>query len=231
VILFAAWLVSSAIAQIGGTSPTFQPNATPEEKIWAENLIRSAEQGNAEAQFNLSQNYMDGHVFTQSWPETIKWLRASAEQGFLDSQANLGALYYVGKGVPRDYSQAVLWSQKAADQGNVKAEYNLGLMYALGQGVKKSKEQAVHWYLKAARQGHQVAAYDVGVAYWYGMGIQQDQVKGYKWLLLALHFGWEKSKNALDSLGPTLPPEKIAEARKQAAEWIKAHPDVKAVSL
>jgi uncharacterized protein len=227
----AALLAVETPAQVADPRSEFQPNVTAEEKSWAENLKRSAERGDAEAQFNLSQNYMDGHVFKQSWPETVRWLRASADQGFPESQANLGALYYVGKGVARDYSQAVLWSRKAADQGNVKAEYNLGLMYAAGQGVKKNNEQAVRWYLKSAEQGHQVAAYDVGIAYWYGMGVQQDQVKGYKWLLLALRFGWAQSKQTLDTLGPTLGPARLAEARRLAKEWVKAHPDVKGVSL
>jgi TPR repeat protein len=222
---------TGALAQIAIADPGLQVGTTTEQKAWAEDLRHRAEQGNAEAQFNLSQNYMDGHAFKQSWAETVKWLRASADQGFPEAQANLGGLYYLGKGVHRDYSQAVFWSQKAADQGNAKAEYNLGLMYALGQGVKKSNEDAVHWYLKSAEQGHQVAAYDVGIAYWYGMGIQQEQVKGYKWLLLALRFGWAQSKKALDAFGPTLGPTKLAEARRQANQWIKAHPDVKGVSL
>lgn len=213
------------------TKPELQPNITPEERAWAENLEHAAVRGDAEAQFNLSQAYMAGHVFKQNFFETAKWLRAAANQGHPDSQANLGGLYYLGKGVARDYSQAAYWSQKAADQGNVRGEYNLGLMYALGQGVKKSNEQAVHWYLKAAEQGHQVAAYDVGIAYWYGMGIQQDQVKGYMWLLLASRFGWPQSKNTLANLGGRMDPSKIREARKQTNAWIRNHPEVKPVPL
>jgi hypothetical protein len=229
ILAFAVFTLSS-IAQASDTSAQLA-NAGAEEKAWADNLKHRAEQGDAEAQFNLSQTYQDGHIFQQSWPECIKWLRASAEQGYPMAQANLGALYSLGKGVTRDLSQALYWTQKAADEGDVRGEYNLGYMYAAGQGVKKNNSAAVQWYLKAALQGHQVAAYDVGIAYWYGMGIAQDQVEGYMWLLLAWRFGWAPSKKALDSLGATIDGEKLAAARRKADEWVRAHPKVKPVAL
>jgi TPR repeat protein len=230
-ILVFAVTVGMVYAQLESSGPEFQGSATGTEKAWAEALEHKAEQGNAEAQFDISQAYMDGHVFKKSWSETVKWLRASADQGFPEAQANLGGLYYLGNGVHRDYSQAIFWTQKAADQGNVKAEYNLGLMYALGQGVKKSDSRAVRWYLKSAEQGHQVAAYDIGVAYSHGLGIAEDDVRGYMWFLLALRFGWQPSKVALEGLDRRLPRATVAEARKKANQWIRVHPDVKGVSL
>jgi TPR repeat protein len=222
-------VLATALLAQDGTQGSLQLNVSENERVWAEDLEHKAAQGSAEAQFEISQAFMDGHVFRQSLPQSVKWLRASAEQGFPEAEANMGGLYYLGQGLPRDYSQAVFWSQKAADHGNVKGEYNLGLMCALGQGVKKSNEQAVHWYLKSAEQGHQVAAYSVGIAYWYGMGIAQDQIKGYMWLLLAQRFGWAQSQKALDALGAKLDPARKAEARGKAIAWLRAHPNVKGV--
>ena len=222
---------STVVLAQNGTKYSLQSNATENEKVWAEGLEHKAAQGNAQAQFHLSQALMDGHVFKQSLPDSVKWLRAAAEQGLPEAEANMGGLYYLGQGLPRDYSQAVLWTQKAADHGNVKGEYNLGLMYALGQGVKKNEEQAVRWYLKSAEQGHQVAAYGVGVAYWYGMGVAQDQVKGYMWLLLASHFGWAQGKQTADKLAPQLGTVKAGEARRKEREWLGTHPNVKPVPL
>jgi TPR repeat protein len=217
-------------AQVG-TESSLQSNATQNERAWAESLERKAEQGNAKAQFELSEAYLAGHVFEQSNEEAAKWLQSSANQGFPQAESNLGSLYYLGKGVTRDYVQAAKWSQKAADQGDVKAQYNLGLMFALGQGVKKDNAEAVRWYMKAAEQGHQVAAYDVGIAYTYGIGIAQDQVKGYTWLLLALRFGYAPSTGPLKMLDKGLSQAVVGEAHRKAEEWTRQHPRVKGVSL
>jgi TPR repeat protein len=218
-------------AQSVSSDPVLQPNISVSEKAWADSLWHNAEQGSAEAQFEVSQACLAGHVFRQSDQQAVKWSRAAAERGLAQAQSNLGSFYYLGRGVAQDYVQAAQWMRKAADRGDVKGEYNLGLMYALGQGVKKSNPDAVRWYMKAALQGHQVAAYSVGIAYWYGLGIQQDQVTGYMWLLLGQRLGYAAGQKALDALGAKMEPAKVAAARRKADDWIRAHPNVKGVAL
>ena len=229
--VFVVLMTADMLGEGAGAAPKLRADATPADRDWATHLSNQAAQGDAEAQFHLSQALMDGHVFAQSLPESVKWLRASAEQGQPEAEANMGGFYFLGQGLPQDDSKAVYWSQKAADHGNVNGEYNLGFMYALGRGVKKNDEQAVHWYLKSAEQGHPAAAYGLGVAYWFGVGSSQDPVKGYMWFLLAQHFGFGQGKQAVDKYGPQLGSAKISEARRRESEWLKAHPNVKTVPL
>ena len=58
-----------------------------------------AEQGNAEAQFNLGAMYNFGYGVPQDYAEGMKWLRKAAEQGNAPAQYNLGIMYAMGTGV------------------------------------------------------------------------------------------------------------------------------------
>ena len=221
-----------ALAQSENGGSVFQPNTTASERAWAEGLKGKAESGSREAQYELSKAYMDGQVLKQDVGKAVLWVRAAAEQDLPEAEVNLGLLYHTGKGVPLDYSKALYWMRKAANQGNVKAQYNMGVIFAYGQGVSQDFSDAVRWYLKAAEQGHQVAAYNVGMAYSLGVGVARDDVKGYMWQYLAAsRFGYPPSRRVLKGLDAKLDRAKIVEARKQADQWVRAHPNVKPVEL
>ena len=51
-----------------------------------------AEQGNADAQFNLGFMYENGLGVPQDYAEAVKWYRNAAEQGYAQGQANLGLM-------------------------------------------------------------------------------------------------------------------------------------------
>jgi uncharacterized protein len=116
-----------------------------------------AEQGNADAQFNLGQMYRRGDRVPQDYKTAVKWYRLAAEQGYAFAQYNLGVMYEKGLGVPQDYKTAVKWYKLAAKQGNAPAQYNLGLMYAMGTGVIKDNVYAHMWWNIAASSGHKSA--------------------------------------------------------------------------
>jgi TPR repeat protein len=83
--------------------------------VWAD--LAKAEQGDADAQFELGGMYIEEEDYTQS----AKWLRKAAEQGHAKAQYNLGLMYANGKGVPQDYSQTANWFRKAAEQDHAEA--------------------------------------------------------------------------------------------------------------
>ena len=66
-----------------------------------------AEQGNADAQYNLGLMYKKGEGVTQDYKIALKWYKLSAEQGNADAQSNLGVMYERGRGVLQDYKTAV----------------------------------------------------------------------------------------------------------------------------
>ncbi|MHB1880662.1 MAG: tetratricopeptide repeat protein [Acidithiobacillus sp.] len=119
-------------------------------------LEQSAQQGNANAEYNLGNAYFNGQGVPQNYAQAVYWWRKAADQGYADAENNLGNTYYFGQGVPQNYAQAVYWYQKAADQGDPNAECNLGNVYVAGQGVPKNTAMALYWWRKAAAQGGKI---------------------------------------------------------------------------
>ena len=77
-----------------------------------------AEEGDAQAQFNVGLLYLDGKGVPQDPGEAAKWFRRSAEQGYTQAQHNLGAMYGSGQGVRKDYIEAYKWMNICAATGN-----------------------------------------------------------------------------------------------------------------
>ena len=59
---------------------------------------KAAEQGRADAQFNLGNMYSAGRGVLKDDAEAVRWYRKAAEQGAADAQFNLGISYATGEG-------------------------------------------------------------------------------------------------------------------------------------
>ncbi len=75
-----------------------------------------AEQGVADAQYNLGVMYGEGLGVPQDYAKAVGWWRKAAEQGHATSQYNLGVAYHNGEGVPQNYAQAHMWHNLAASR-------------------------------------------------------------------------------------------------------------------
>ena len=73
----------------------------------------AAEQGHADAQFNLGNMYARGDGVPENDAEAVKWYRLAAEQGDAVAQYNLGVMYANGEGVLRSGAAAADWFYKA----------------------------------------------------------------------------------------------------------------------
>ena len=111
-----------------------------------------AEQGDADAQFNLGVRYAAGRGVPLDWAEAVRWYRLAAEQGFANAQFVLGIMYANGEGVRQDDAGAVRWFRRAADQGDASVQISLGFMYANGRGVPQDDVNAHMWLNLAAVQ-------------------------------------------------------------------------------
>ncbi|WP_308568434.1 tetratricopeptide repeat protein [uncultured Haemophilus sp.] len=121
-------------------------------KLW----LPLAEQGDADAQFNLGVMYDKGRGAKQDDVEAVKWYRQAAEQGNEMAQYNLGVMYTNGRGVKQDDFEAVKWYRKAAEQGTAQAQAQLGFSYLLGKGIQVNKALAKEWFGKACDNGEQI---------------------------------------------------------------------------
>jgi len=207
-------------------APTPHPAIIPEAegKEALADLKERAQQGNAEAQFNLGVCYANGEGVAKDWDEAVKWWRKAAEQGDADAQKNLGNSYYQGEGVAKDAVEAVKWYRKAAEQGNADAQKNLGNSYYQGEGVAKDAVEAVKWYHKAAEQGlTKGAQYNLGVCYGKGEGVAKDAVEAVKWYRKAADQG---HANAQNNLGVCYGKgEGVAKDAVEAVKWYRKAAD------
>ena len=118
-------------------------------------LIRLANQGNAQAQSNLGVMYYEGKGVRQDYQKAVEWYTKAANQGNAHAQYNLGVMYDEGKGVRQDYQKAVEWFTKAANQGFATAQYASGLMYYNGEGVRQDYKKAKNFFRLSCDNGLQ----------------------------------------------------------------------------
>jgi integrase len=76
----------------------------------------AAEQGDAQAQFDLALMYSSGLGVIRDDSEAAKWFHTAAEQGHARSQNALGLMYAEGSGIPQDNVEAYKWFNLAAAQ-------------------------------------------------------------------------------------------------------------------
>ena len=118
---------------------------------------KAADQGFADAQYNIGVYYAKGKGVPQDYAKAVKWYRKAAEQGLAAAQYNLGVYYAKGQGVTKNEIEAVTWYRKAAEQGHAMAQGNLGAHYWNGDGVVKNEVEGYKWSLLAAAKGNELA--------------------------------------------------------------------------
>lgn len=125
----------------------------PTEMEWA--LWRqSAEDGNAEAQYQLGRCYANGLGVEIDMVEAVRWFNLSAEQGMAMAQYALGNCYYYGYGVEPDCVKAVEWYVEAANRGLGKALCALGRTQCFDDELdKRYYNRSWFWFRGAADQG------------------------------------------------------------------------------
>ena len=161
-----------------------------EDYIEAINIWKPlAEQGHADAQYNLAVCYYNGTGVVQDYYAAVSWYRKAAEQGQANAQSRLGTCYGTGTGVAQDYYAAVSWFRKAAEQGLANAQYNLALCYYNGYGVTQDYYAAVSWFRKSAEQGDVDAQSWLGTCYGTGTGVAQDYYAAVSWFRKAAEQG------------------------------------------
>jgi TPR repeat protein len=79
---------------------------------------KAAEQGLAEAQFNLAHILVDEDI---SAAAAADWMAKAAAQGMVDAQYLMGVIYAEGLGVARDDNEARRWLQQAIGKGHTGA--------------------------------------------------------------------------------------------------------------
>ncbi len=103
----------------------------------------TAEQGQAEAQFNL-ECFIS---LINSLTKLLHWYLLSANQGFTKAQINLGLMYQQGTGVELDEKQMLHWMKIATESGDPIGQMNMAeyTLYGINDLLEKNPEKAERW--------------------------------------------------------------------------------------
>lgn len=116
-----------------------------------------AEQGNANAQYNLGVMYDKGYGVERDYAKARKWYKKAAAQNYAKAEHNLGVMYQEGRGVQASSAAAARWFKRAARHGEPAAQNNLAVLYARGKGVEQNTILAAVWAGRAAQAGNESA--------------------------------------------------------------------------
>ncbi len=143
-------------------------------------LRNEAEQGDAEAQFELGQMYYIGNGVEEDDEKAVFWYRKAAEQSNMEAQYWLGKMYELGSGVKQDDEQAVFWYRKSAEQGHGEAQEALiGLGVAwLNDDEEDDEDEGLH---ELAEEGDAIAQCKLGGMYSIGDDVEQDDKQALYW--------------------------------------------------
>lgn len=144
-------------------------------------LIRKAQAGDADAQYDLGNCYLYGDGVEKDGEKASFWYKqyqqntANTKTTQNTNVSTSYTTYYNEKPTQQNNEIADL-IQKAQD-GDADAQCKLGVWYEKGQNYY----EAVKWFRKAAEQGHADAQNNLGECYFYGHGVNENYNEAVKW--------------------------------------------------
>ncbi len=176
-------------------------------------FIEAAKQGNAIAQYVLSEHFFESRASSNRRLGRI-WLNKSAEEGKNPlAQYDLARLYWQGKEFRRDTSKAMELYQASAKQNYIPAMLALAAIAV----ENKDMQQAESWYKKAAENNNAPAMLALASLYLDEASALHDDKLGFLWMQKAAMEGNAEAAAQLATLFKT--GRGTAADEKQAASW------------
>lgn len=162
-------------------------------------LKKEAENGDADAAYELALKYDKGKEVPKDKDLSIKYYQLSAQNGNSDAKYFV-ALAIMDGSLSGEPSQAFTFLTDAANNGMPDAQYMVGSCYYQGYGVNQDLNLALEWYTKGAENGNANAQYMVGLAYtnsskyneayqWYKKSAEQGNAYAQKELGILYYWG------------------------------------------
>ena len=108
-----------------------------------------AENGDADAEFNLGQAYRLGRGVKIDLGSAQTWLERAASQGHVDAQTTLGLLLFVNG----NQTYGARWLKQAAEKGEARAMLIFGTALFNGDGVPQDRVLGYAYVSRASAQG------------------------------------------------------------------------------
>lgn len=197
-----------------------------------EGLVKYAEQGNAEAQYDLALEYATGECVALDYAKMADLLKRSAKQGYDKAEWILGIFYFFGKYVRKNRNKAFALLEKSALAGNTNAEATLKILMELQ--ADNGNRPDFDGLIKYAMESDADALYELALEFATGKYVpknyarmaellKQSAEKGYvkavHLLGICYYFGKGVRKNRKKAFG--LLEESALEGNKEAEKTLK----------
>jgi TPR repeat protein len=144
-----------------------------------DNLQKSAELGDSDAQAQLGGEYTGGDIdlagaVEVDYAKAYQLTKLALDQGNPRAMLIMGNLYMKGMGVEKDYAQALKWYLEASQRGDTKAPRLIGIIYENGFGTKVDYKKAADYYRQATDLDDVTGQCQLGSLYERGLGVEKD---------------------------------------------------------
>ena len=152
-----------------------------------EELIKRAEQGDAEAQLELGMAYYNGENTNKNYRKAYHWFQKSAGHGYAEAQFMLGEMLRSGKKIGKDLKKAFEWYTLASQQGYIPAKHCLAGMVYDGEGCNRDVKRGKELFEETANSGYAPSQMVLGAIYigeglepwmavkWFELAAEQDE--------------------------------------------------------
>lgn len=144
-------------------------------------LIALARRGDAEAQFRLGENLIDGIFQPRDFAEATYWLERSAAQNYPPALATLGCLHFHGRHYPADQRRGLELVRRAAALGYTDALNTLGTLYADADYPTFDKAASGNYFRQAAEAGDYYGLFNYALS----LELEGNFAEAVKWYRLA----------------------------------------------
>lgn len=172
-------------------SPPVLPNNDANRKVTAKSMAyldelkSAANNGDADAQWQLGKTYQIGYQVPQDDPTAVAWYRKAAAKGHAGAQASLADCLWNGIGVAQDQAAAIRLYRDAANQGQEFAQAQLADCLIDGPAPMRAIAEGIEWHRKAAFQGVYLSKWRLGQLHEVGKQTPKDMVEALMWYRLA----------------------------------------------
>ncbi|WP_348799057.1 tetratricopeptide repeat protein [Flavobacterium adhaerens] len=157
-------------------------------------LKKSAELGNAEAQYNYGYFLQSGTAGIKNEKEAVEWYKKSSDNGFNDGHYAMMMAHGNGQGIEQNSEKAFDYALKCANNNDATCMWNVVNCYLTGNGVKANTTKFKEWIIKLAKLPNpenlalsgNITSARLEIANFYKKGeyFEKDNYQSYLWYLI-----------------------------------------------
>ena len=179
-------LKQSASGDLTPLGTNDQVRLTPQQAL--EYFTKQAEEGQAQAMFNLGNLYENGVGTPRNFSTALEWYLKAGEAGQAEGYHQAGISYELGRGVTADRAAAVKYLELAAAKKLPAAAYQLAALSLVAPHKEADSAKALK-YLKDLGLTESRAMEALGTLYENGQGVPQNFSRAFSWYKKAAEAG------------------------------------------